>query len=144
MADYDPTNIFAKILRGELPSHKVYEDDRALAFMDVMPRVEGHVLVIPKLPVRNLIDCPPEELGYVMGVVQNTARAAMAAMGADGFTIQQFNEEAGGQVVYHLHFHILPRKTGVPLRPHSGEMEKPAVLASNATKIRNALAAQQQ
>lgn len=142
MAEYDPTNIFAKILRGELPSHKVYEDDRALAFMDVMPRVEGHVLVIPKLPVRNLIDCPPEELGYVMGVVQNTARAAMAAMGADGFTIQQFNEEAGGQVVYHLHFHILPRKAGVPLRAHTGEMEKPAVLASNATRIRNALAAQ--
>jgi histidine triad (HIT) family protein len=142
MAEYDSTNIFAKILRGELPSHKVYEDDRALAFMDVMPRVEGHVLVIPKLPVRNLIDCPPEELGYVMGVVQNTARAAMTAMGADGFTIQQFNEEAGGQVVYHLHFHILPRKTGVPLRPHTGDMEKPAVLASNATKIRNALAAQ--
>ncbi|MDX6805164.1 HIT family protein [Terrihabitans rhizophilus] len=139
MAEYDPSNIFAKILRGELPAHKVYEDDRALAFMDIMPRVEGHVLVIPKVPVRNLLDCPPEELGYVTGVVQNVARAAVAAMDADGFTIQQFNEDAGGQVVFHLHFHILPRKTGVPLRPHSNQMEKPEVLASNAQRIREAL-----
>lgn len=139
MAEYDPSNIFAKILRGELPAHKVYEDDRALAFMDIMPRVEGHVLVIPKVPVRNLLDCPPEELGYVMGVVQNVARAAVTAMDADGFTIQQFNEDAGGQVVFHLHFHILPRKTGVPLRPHSNQMEKPEVLASNAQRIREAL-----
>ncbi|MGQ4272978.1 HIT family protein [Terrihabitans sp. B22-R8] len=141
MAEYDPTNIFAKILRGELPSHKIYEDDRALAFMDVMPRVDGHVLVIPKHPARNLLDCPPEDLGYVMGVVQNVARAAVEAMDADGFTIQQFNEEAGGQVVFHLHFHILPRKAGVPLRPHSGEMAKPDVLAGHAERIREALAA---
>jgi histidine triad (HIT) family protein len=141
MAEYDHDNIFAKILRGELPAHKVYEDDRTLAFMDIMPRTDGHVLVIPKRPVRNLVDCPPEDLGYVMGVVQNIARAAVTAMDADGFTIQQFNEEAGGQVVFHLHFHILPRKAGVPLRPHSGEMEQPEVLKANAERIREALAA---
>jgi histidine triad (HIT) family protein len=140
MSAYDQNNIFAKILRGEIPSHKVYEDDRALAFMDIMPRTEGHVLVIPKASVRNLLDVSPEDLGYVMGVVQMVARAAVKATGADGFTIQQFNEEAGGQVVFHLHFHILPRWAAVALRPPAGEVEKPDVLAATAEKIRRALA----
>ena len=140
MSAYDQNNIFAKILRGEIPSHKIYEDGRALAFMDIMPRTEGHVLVIPKASVRNLLDVSPEDLGYVMGVVQMVARAAVKATGADGFTIQQFNEEAGGQVVFHLHFHILPRWAGVALRPPAGEVEKPDVLAATAEKIRKALA----
>jgi histidine triad (HIT) family protein len=139
MPDYDPNNVFAKILSGDLPSHKVYEDDRALAFMDVMPRSDGHVLVIPKKQARNILDVPPEELGYVIGVVQTVAKAVKKAMGADGLTVQQFNEEAGGQVVFHLHFHIVPRKKGQPLRPQTGEMENPEVLAVNAEKIKAAL-----
>jgi histidine triad (HIT) family protein len=139
MPDYDTDNIFAKILRGDLPAHKVYEDDRALAFMDIMPRTQGHVLVIPKKPCRNLLDAPPEELGYVMGVVQTVGRAAVAALEADGLTIQQFNEDAGGQVVYHLHFHILPRWAGVALQPHSGEQADTKELAQVAEKIREAL-----
>ncbi len=139
MADYDPNNVFAKILSGDLPSHKVYEDDRALAFMDVMPRSDGHVLVIPKKPARNILDVDPEELGYVIGVVQTVAKAVKKAMNADGLTVQQFNEEAGGQVVFHLHFHIVPRKLNTPLRPQTGEMENPEVLAANAEKIKAAL-----
>jgi histidine triad (HIT) family protein len=139
MAAYDPTNVFAKILNGELPSHKVYEDDRTLAFMDVMPRSDGHVLVIPKKPARNLLDVAPDELGYVIGVVQTVAKATKLAMGADGLTIQQFNEEAGGQVVFHLHFHIVPRYEGQPLRPHTGDFEKPDVLTAHAEKIKAAL-----
>jgi histidine triad (HIT) family protein len=139
MASYDPTNVFAKILNGELPSHKVYEDDRTLAFMDVMPRSDGHVLVIPKKPARNLLDVEPEELGYVVGVVQTVAKAVKKAMGADGLTIQQFNEEAGGQVVFHLHFHIVPRYEGQPLRPHTGEFAKPDLLTTHAEKIKAAL-----
>jgi histidine triad (HIT) family protein len=139
MAAYDPTNVFAKILNGELPSHKVYEDDRTLAFMDVMPRSDGHVLVIPKKPARNLLDVAPDELGYVIGVVQTVAKAAKLAMGADGLTIQQFNEEAGGQVVFHLHFHIVPRYEGQPLRPHTGDFAQPDVLLAHAEKIKAAL-----
>ena len=139
MADYDASNVFAKILAGELPSHKVYEDDRTLAFMDVMPRSEGHVLVIPKANARNILDVQPEDLGYVIGVVQTIAKAVKAGMGADGLTVQQFNEEAGGQVVFHLHFHIVPRYAGKPLRPQTGEMENGEVLARNAEKIKAAL-----
>lgn len=136
MAGYDPNNVFAKILSGELPSHKVYEDARVLAFMDVMPRADGHVLVIPKKPSRNILDAAPEELGYVIGVVQTVAKAVKRAMKADGLTVQQFNEEAGGQVVFHLHFHIVPRHAGQSLRPQTGEFEKPEILAANAEKIR--------
>jgi histidine triad (HIT) family protein len=139
MSSYDPNNVFAKILAGEMPSHKVYEDDRTLAFMDVMPRSDGHVLVIPKKPVRNILDVEPEELGYVIGVVQTVAKAVKKAMGADGLTIQQFNEEAGGQVVFHLHFHIVPRYEGQPLRPHAGEFEKPETLTATALKIKAAM-----
>jgi histidine triad (HIT) family protein len=139
MLAYDPNNVFAKILSGEVPSYKVYEDDRALAFMDVMPRADGHVLVVPKNPARNIFDVAPEDLGYVMGVVQMVSRAVRSAMNADGLTIQQFNEEAGGQVVFHLHFHVLPRHAGQPLRPHTGEFEKQEILEANAARIRAAL-----
>jgi histidine triad (HIT) family protein len=139
MAAYDPNNVFAKILGGEMPSHKVYEDDRTLAFMDVMPRSNGHVLVIPKKQARNILDVAPDELGYVIGVVQTVAKAVKNAMGADGLTIQQFNEEAGGQVVFHLHFHIVPRYEGQPLRPQTGKMEEPDVLTATAEKIKAAM-----
>src|SRR6202142_3835345 len=103
MASYDPNNIFAKILRGELPCYKVYEDDKALAFLDIMPRTAGHTLVLPKAPVRNLLDASAGDLAHVMTVAQKVAKAAMTAFAADGITVQQFNEGAGGQVVFHLH-----------------------------------------
>ncbi len=133
---YDPNNIFAKILRGEIPSHKIYEDEQTLAFMDVMPQCEGHCLVIPKQGSRGLIDADPAVLAKVMPVVQKVARAAVAAVGADGFQIRQYNEPAGGQTVFHLHFHILPMKDGVPLKPHTDKMADHAVLAEQAKKIK--------
>ena len=135
---YDPQNIFAKILRGEMPCYKVYEDDVALAFMDIMPRAEGHTLVIPKTPARGLLDMPPDALGPYMLRVQKVAAAARKAFNADGLTIQQFNETAGGQVVFHLHFHVLPRKEGVALKP-PGIMGDKAALEANAALIRAAL-----
>jgi histidine triad (HIT) family protein len=136
---YDDSNIFAKILRGELPAHKVYETDRVLAFMDVMPRGEGHVLVIPKTPARNVLDVEPDVLAELMKAVQIVAKAAKQAFNADGVTIQQFNESAGGQVVFHLHVHVVPRFEGVQLKPPAGPMEKPEVLAAHAEKLRKAL-----
>jgi|SRR5690606_5522418 len=138
---YDPDNVFAKILRGELPCHKLYEDDATFAFMDIMPRGDGHCLVIPKKPSRNILDVEPTSLAAVTATVQKLARAVKAAFSADGVTVQQFNEQAGGQIVFHLHFHVMPRFEGVALKPHSGEMEDQAVLAANAQKIRDALAA---
>jgi histidine triad (HIT) family protein len=139
MTAYDSQNVFAKILHGELPCHKVYEDEATLAFMDVMPRADGHVLVIPKNPARNILDAAPDDLCATYRTVQKIARAAKAAMGADGLTIQQFNEGAGGQVVFHLHVHVLPRWNGVPLRPHTGQMADQAVLREQAERIRAAL-----
>jgi histidine triad (HIT) family protein len=136
---YDDTNVFAKILRGELPSHKIYEDADTFAFMDIMPRGDGHCLVIPKQPSRNIFDADPESLAAVMRTTQKLARAVMKAFSADGVTVQQFNEPAGGQVVFHLHVHILPRFEGVALKPHTGQMEKPEILAVNAEKIMAAL-----
>src|SRR5688572_28532917 len=121
---YDDQNVFAKILRGELPCHKVLETDRVLAFMDVMPRVEGHVLVIPKAPSRNILDADPDDLADLFKAVQSVARAAKAALGADGVTIQQFNESAGGQVVFHLHVHVIPRFEGTPLRSEERRVGK--------------------
>ena len=138
-AAYDDTNIFAKILRGELPAQKLYEDDATFAFMDIMPRGNGHCLVIPKAPSRNILDVAPDSLSAVMTTVQKLSRAVVKAFDADGVTVQQFNEPAGGQVVFHLHFHVIPRFDGVALKPHSGEMEKPDVLAANAERIRAAL-----
>jgi len=139
MSVYDTNNIFAKILRGEIPSHRVYEDDEVVAFMDVMPQGTGHTLVVPKAPSRNLLDADPATLGPLFAAVQKIARAAKTAFAADGVTIMQFNEPASGQTVYHLHVHVLPRFDGVPLKPHTGEMEKPEVLAANADRIRSAL-----
>ena len=103
---YDHDNIFAKILRGQMPAHKIYEDATTFAFMDIMPRADGHCLVIPKTPARNIFDASPEQLAACMQTVQRLSRAAMIAFDAEGITIQQFNERAGGQVVFHLHFHV--------------------------------------
>jgi len=136
---YDNNNVFAKILRGEIPCHKVYEDDVALAFMDIMPRIDGHVLVIPKFPARTILDADPEGLGELIQRVQKVARATKDALGAEGITIQQFNERAGGQVIFHLHFHILPRWEGIELRPPASAMEKPDVLEAHRAKIAAAL-----
>jgi histidine triad (HIT) family protein len=136
---YDPNNIFAKILRGEIPSHKVYEDADTVAFMDVMPQGTGHTLIVPKVPSRNLLDADPQVLARTIAVVQRIAKAAVAAFKADGVMMVQFNEPASGQTVFHLHFHIIPRFEGTPLKPHSGVMEKPDVLSANAEKLRKAL-----
>jgi len=143
MADtaYDPSNIFAKILRGEMPAHKVYEDEHTLAFMDVMPQGEGHTLVVPKAPSRGLLDADPEALSALIRSVQVVGRAVKAAFHADGLTVFQFNEPAGGQTVFHLHVHIVPRFEGVPLQRHTGGMADRTVLAEHAARIRAALAA---
>jgi histidine triad (HIT) family protein len=141
MPSYDPNNIFAKILRGELPSYKVYEDDKAFAFLDIMPRAPGHTLVLPKAAARNIFDVGADDLAHVAKVAQKVAKAAMAAFAADGITVQQFNEGAGGQVVFHLHVHIIPRKTGVAMKPPASEKEKPEVLADQAKRLAAAIAA---
>jgi histidine triad (HIT) family protein len=141
MPAYDPNNIFAKILRGELPCYKIYEDDRAFVFLDIMPRAPGHTLVLPKAPARNILDVPPEDLAHVIKVAQKVAQAAMKAFDADGVTVQQFNESAGGQVVFHLHVHVIPRKDGVAMKPPASEKEKPEALAEHARKLSAALAA---
>lgn len=138
-SSYQPDNIFAKILRGEIPCHRVFEDEYAMAFMDVMPQADGHTLVIPKKNAMNLLDMPANAWGPYMDRVQKIAIAVKAGMNAEGILIQQFNGSAAGQTVFHLHFHVLPRWEGVPLRRHSGQMEKPEKLAANAEKIRSAL-----
>lgn len=140
-AAYDDSNVFAKILRGEIPAHKVYEDERTLAFMDVMPQGEGHTLVVPKAPSRGLLDAEPEALAALIQTVQRVGRAVKAAFQADGLTVFQYNEPAGGQTVFHLHMHIVPRREGVPLKRHEGGMADHAVLAEHARRIREALEA---
>lgn len=136
---YDPNNIFAKILRGELPCHKVYEDDRALAFLDIMPRAPGHTLVLPKKPARNLLDIDPEDLAHVMKVSQKIAIAAKSVFRADGITLQQFSEPAGGQIVFHLHVHVIPRMDGIALKPPASFKEETSVLSDQALKLSAAL-----
>jgi histidine triad (HIT) family protein len=140
-ATYDDSNVFAKILRGELPAHKLYEDADTFAFMDIMPRGDGHCLVIPREPSRNILDVDAASLAAVARTTQKLARAVMQAFSADGVTVQQFNEPAGGQVVFHLHVHVIPRFEGVALKPHTGQMADNDMLAANAEKIRAALAA---
>ncbi|WP_275790952.1 HIT family protein [Pararhizobium gei] len=138
---YDSNNIFGRILRGEIPAHKVYEDEHTLAFMDVMPQAPGHVLVIPKTPSRNILDTDPATLVPLIAVVQKMAVAVRQAFDADGITIMQFNEAPAGQSVFHLHFHVIPRYDGSPLKPHSGKMEDGAVLAVHAEKLKAVLLA---
>jgi histidine triad (HIT) family protein len=136
---YDATNVFAKILRAEIPSHRVFEDADTIAFMDVMPMGPGHTLVVPKAPCRNLLDADPAVLARLLPVAQIVARATRSAFRADGITVLQYNEAAGGQSVFHLHFHVIPRFTGVALTPHTGAMADPQVLAAHAQLVRDAL-----
>ena len=140
MPAYDSNNIFAKILRGELPCYKVYEDDKALAFLDIMPRAPGHALVLPKAPARNILDVAPDDLAHVMQVAQKIAKVSVSVFGADGVTLQQFSEGAGGQVVFHLHVHVIPRKVGIALKAPASVKEAPEVLKEQAAKLSAALA----
>ncbi|MCW5720574.1 MAG: HIT family protein [Devosia sp.] len=132
---YDPSNIFAKILNGELPCHKVHEDEVALVMMDIFPQSKGHTLVIPKAPSRNLVDADPAVLSTVMPLVQRVARAVVAATGADGIRLAQFNEAPAGQTVFHLHFHLIPAYDGVALGAHATGRADDAELAMLAKAI---------
>jgi histidine triad (HIT) family protein len=135
--DYDPNNIFAKILRGEMPSARVFEDGDIFAFMDVFPQSRGHTLVISKHSrARNLLDVEPEPLQALILGVQRVTRAVRAALEPDGIVVTQFNGASAGQSVFHLHFHIIPRWAGAPLRPHGqGGMADPVELAALAEQI---------
>ena len=139
MAAYDPDNIFAKILKGEIPCHKLYEDEDTLAFLDIMPRTEGHTLVITKEPARDLFGVTPEGLSKLMAAVQTLAPKIKDAVSADGVLVQQFNGSAAGQTVFHLHVHIVPRKEGELMRPEGTKMANPDALAATAEKIRAVL-----
>jgi histidine triad (HIT) family protein len=139
MTAYDPNNIFAKILRGEFPCHKVFEDDHTLAFLDIMPRSPGHTLVIPKAPARNILDIKVEDYLHVARATHRIAAAAKQAFNADGLTIQQFNEASGGQVVFHLHVHVMPRHDGIALLPPASRREDTNVLKDHAAKLIGAL-----
>lgn len=139
MPSYDPNNIFAKILRGELPAHKAYEDDKTFAFLDIMPQATGHTLVIPKTTARNILDIAPDDLANLIKVTQKIAKTAMAVFAADGVNVFQFNEPAAGQTVFHLHFHVIPRRAGVSLKPPASFKEDPAVLSDQAIKLAAAL-----
>src|SRR4051812_3375802 len=139
MSAYDPQNPFAKILRGEFPCYKVFENDHVLAFLDIMPRSPGHTLVIPKSPARNILDISADDYAHVARASHKIAAAAMQALKADGITVQQFNEPAGGQVVFHLHMHVMPRHDGVALLPPASRKEDGKVLEENAAKLIAAL-----
>lgn len=132
---YDPSNIFGKILRGEIPAHKVYEDDTALVMMDIFPQSHGHTLIIPKAASRNLLDADPAVLAAVMPLVQKVANAVKAATSADGIRVAQFNEGTAGQTVFHLHFHVIPAYEGVPLGAHGGGKADDTELAALAREI---------
>ena len=136
---YDNDNIFAKILRGEAPAFKVYEDDFSLAFMDVMPQVAGHTLVIPKDPTEDIFDADPVILGHTMATVQKVGVAVKRAFDVPGIMLAQLNGKAAGQTVFHLHFHILPRASGVDLKMHAGAMADFAELEAHAQRIKAAL-----
>lgn len=140
MTAYDPNNIFAKILRGEFSCFKVYEDDHVFAFLDIMPRAPGHTLVIPKAPARNVLDISAEDFAHVARGAHKIAAAAKQAFNADGITIQQFSEAAGGQVVFHLHMHVIPRHDGVAMLPPASRKEETSVLEDHAAKLKAALA----
>ena len=137
--DYRQDNIFARILRGELPAHRVFEDDHSLAFMDIMPQAEGHTLVIPKCPAVDLFDVPPDHLSRTIETTQRVARAVQRAFAAEGVMIAQLSGAAAGQTVFHLHFHILPRHAGIDFRMHARDMAAPEVLADHANRVRQAL-----
>jgi histidine triad (HIT) family protein len=135
MKGYDDQNIFAKILRGEIPCYRVYEDSYSLAFLDIMPRSPGHTLVIPKAPYRGILDIPADDFSEVARTAKRIALAAVKAFGAEGIVIQQFSEAASGQVVFHLHMHVMPVMTGVDLLPAQTRPEDPAVLSKHAAMM---------
>ena len=136
---YDANNVFAKILRGEIPAAKVYETEHVLAFMDAMPQSDGHTLVIPKTQARNFFDAEPAVLAEWVKATQTVARAVKRAFNPDGIRIAQFNDPAAGQTVFHLHFHIIPCYEVKELRSHSRGMADPALLAHHAEMIKAAL-----
>ena len=136
---YDSNNIFAKILRGEIPAVKVYEDDKTLAFMDVMPQAYGHTLVIPKEAAENMFDLSPAGAAALMATTQKVAKAVKKGLNAPGLMIAQLNGTPAGQSVFHVHFHIIPKSAGADFRLHAREMEKPEKLKAMAEKIKAAL-----
>jgi histidine triad (HIT) family protein len=136
---YDTRNIFARILRGEIPAHKVYEDEHTFSFMDVMPQSDGHALVIPKAPAENVFDLAPEALSATIITTQRVARAVKRAFDPPGVMLVQLNGAGAGQSVFHIHFHIVPRYEGIDLRFHAREMADPKVLAEHAARVRAAL-----
>lgn len=138
---YDDSNIFAKIIRGEMPAFKVFEDERAVAFMDAMPQSDGHTLVVPKARARNLFDIEPGVLAELIKTTQHVARGVQQAFSPGGMRIVQFNEATAGQTVFHIHFHIIPCYEGMPLRSHNRDWADKAVLTQHAERVRQALAA---
>ncbi|MFZ5669938.1 MAG: HIT family protein [Pseudomonadota bacterium] len=137
---YDDGNIFARIIRGEAPSVKVWEDEAVLVFMDVFPQAKGHTLVVHKASrARNLLEAEPATLAAVMAAAQKTARAIKAALKPDGIVVTQFNGAPAGQTVFHLHVHIIPRWEGLPLGRHAGDMADVEELKALAARIAGAL-----
>lgn len=136
---YDNNNVFAKILRGEIPSVKVFEDGKTLAFMDVMPQAEGHVLVIPKEPAENVLDLSAEGAAAMMATTQRVAKAVKKGLNAPGIMLAMLNGAPAGQSVFHVHFHVIPRSAGVDLGLHARGMVDPRTLEPIAAKIRAAL-----
>jgi histidine triad (HIT) family protein len=136
---YDRNNVFARILRGEIPAHRVYEDEHTLAFMDVMPQSDGHALVIPKAEAENLFELPPAALAATVLTTQRVARAVKKAFAAPGIMVAQLNGREAGQSVFHIHFHVIPRYEGIDLHFHARDMADPAVLAAHAERVRAAL-----
>lgn len=137
---YDQNNVFAKIIRGEIPAFKVYEDAQSLSFMDAMPQSDGHTLVIPKVEARNFFDIAPAALADLIKATQHVARGVQQAFQPEGMRIIQFNEAAAGQSVFHIHFHIIPCYDGVALRGHGRDWADKAALAAHAERVRAALA----
>jgi histidine triad (HIT) family protein len=133
---YDPNNVFARILRGEIPCHSVYEDDDTLAFMDIMPQAEGHTLVIPRAPAEGILDLPEDALAATIRTTRKVATAVKLAFDPPGIMIAQLNGAPAGQSVFHLHFHVVPRYAGKDFRMAAGEMADPKLLAEHAARIR--------
>ena len=139
MTAYDDQNVFAKILRGEIPCFEVFRDDRSFAFLDIMPRSPGHTLVIPRAPARGILDIADDDLAAVARTAKRIAVAAMKAFDAEGIILQQFSEPASGQVVFHLHMHVMPVRVGVELLPAQTRKEDMVVLADHAKRMIAAL-----
>lgn len=137
---YDSDNIFARILRGEIPAATVYEDEYTLAFMDAMPQADGHTLVIPKVEAENIFDIPDETLARLITSTRKVASAVQTAFKPDGVMISQLNGPAAGQSVFHIHFHVIPRYSGAPLKGHGRGMADLELLRQHAERVRAVLA----